>query len=149
MTSLGDTRFADRYVRGVVAAPSGGTCQTCQMNPKFTHSVNEHHLALALVDPLLDYVKTDAFSDGDRPLTYAVALERFDVDTSVRRLGRVLDGVERILAARRRMGRGVEHEPRGRQGGGPRLREAAHARAGMTRAAQHGAAELPLHVSRS
>lgn len=70
------------------------------MNPKFTHSVNEHQLSLGLVDPLLDYVKTDAFSHGDRPLTYAAAKERFNVDTSVRRLGRVLDRVERILATR-------------------------------------------------
>lgn len=84
----------------MVVAASGGTCQICDMNPKFTHSVNEHGLSLALVAPLLEYVKTDAFSRGDRPLTYAAALERFHVDTSVRRLGRVLDGVERILAAR-------------------------------------------------
>lgn len=70
------------------------------MNPKFTHSKNEPPLSLGLVDPLLDYVKTDAFSHGDRPLTYAAAKERFNVDTSVRRLGRVLDGVERILATR-------------------------------------------------
>lgn len=68
------------------------------MNPKFTHSVNEHELAERLVRPLLDYVKIDAFSDGDRPLTYAGAIARFDVDTSVRRFGRVLDAVERILA---------------------------------------------------
>jgi hypothetical protein len=70
------------------------------MNPKFTHSVNEHELALQLIDPLLEYVKTDAFSRGDRPLTHAAALDRFNVQTTVRRLGRVLDGVERILIAR-------------------------------------------------
>jgi hypothetical protein len=70
------------------------------MNPKFTHSVNEHDCALLLIDPLLEYVKTDAFSRGDRPLTHAAAIARFDVDTTVRRLGRVLDGVERILATR-------------------------------------------------
>ena len=70
------------------------------MNPKFTHSVKEHERALLLIDPLLEYVKTDAFSRGDRPLTQAAAIARFDVDTTVRRLGRVLDSVERILAAR-------------------------------------------------
>ena len=70
------------------------------MSSRFTHSVREHDLALMLVDPLLEYVKTDAFSRGDRPLTYAGALARFDVDTTVRRLGRVLDGVERILVTR-------------------------------------------------
>jgi hypothetical protein len=84
----------------MVVAESGGTCQVCTMNPKFTHSVKEHERALLLVDPLLEYVKTDAFSRGDRPLTYAAAISRFDVDTTVRRLGRVLDGVERILATR-------------------------------------------------
>ncbi|MDO8309004.1 MAG: hypothetical protein Q7V58_11680 [Actinomycetota bacterium] len=84
----------------MVVAESGGTCQICDMNPKFTHSVNEHELSMQLVDPLLDYVKTDAFSHGDRPLTYAGARDRFKVSTSVRRLGRVLDGVERILATR-------------------------------------------------
>lgn len=84
----------------MAVAVSGGTCQVCTMNPKFTHSANEHELALLLVDPLLEYVKTDAFSRGDRPLTYAAAISRFDVDTTVRRIGRVLDGVERILATR-------------------------------------------------
>ncbi len=68
------------------------------MNPKFTHSVNEHALAEHLVAPLLAYVKVDAFSEGDRPLTYRQAIDRFDVGTSVRRLGRVLDAAERILA---------------------------------------------------
>ena len=29
------------------------------MNPKFTHSVNDHELALALMGPFLDYVKTE------------------------------------------------------------------------------------------
>lgn len=88
------------YVRDMAEVASGGTCQICVMNPKFTHSVNEHALSLALIDPLLEYVKTDAFSRGDRPLTYAAVRERFDVDTTVRRIGRVLDGVERILLTR-------------------------------------------------
>jgi len=69
------------------------------MNPKFTHSVNEHGLALELLNPFLEYVKTDAFSNGDRPMTYAQVIQRFDVPTSVRRLGRVLDAMERILAS--------------------------------------------------
>ncbi len=64
------------------------------MNPKFTHSVNEHALAEHLVAPLLAYVKVDAFSEGDRPLTYRQAIDRFDVGTSVRRLGRVLDAAD-------------------------------------------------------
>ena len=63
----------------MVVPTSGATCQVCDMNPKFTHSENEHQLSLGLVDPLLDYVKTDASSHGDRPLTYAAAKERFNV----------------------------------------------------------------------
>ncbi len=76
---------------------SGGTCGICDMNPKFTHTVNEHEVAERWMAPLLEYVKTDAFSRGDRPLTYAAAIPRFGLDTSVRRVGRVLDAVERIL----------------------------------------------------
>ena len=74
-----DTGALRRYVREMVVPASGGTCQVCDMNPKFTHSENEHQLSLGLVDPLLDYVKTDAFSHGDRPLTCAAAKERFNV----------------------------------------------------------------------
>jgi hypothetical protein len=57
---------------------------------------------MQLVAPLLEYVKMDASSHGDRTLTDAEARDRFTVNTSVRRLtlGRVLDGVERILATR-------------------------------------------------
>lgn len=84
----------------MAVSPPVGTCQICVMNPKLTHTVNEHELALELIDPLLLYIKTDAFSRGDRPLTYAAALERFGVDAPVRRMGRVLDGVERILVTR-------------------------------------------------
>ena len=107
-----DTSVVRRYVRETVPPAKVVTCQGCDMNPKFTHSVNEHQLSRGIVEPLLDHVKTDAFAHGDRPITYAAAKERFNVDTSVRRLGRVLDGVERILATRvwkagGRLGRGV------------------------------------------
>ncbi|MDO9486230.1 MAG: hypothetical protein Q7K25_09255 [Actinomycetota bacterium] len=78
---------------------TGGTCQICTMNPKLTHTANEHELALQLKGPFLDYVKTDAFSGGDRPMTYAQVIKRFEIDTTVRRLGRVLDGMEQILAS--------------------------------------------------
>ena len=70
------------------------------MNPKYSHSVDEHRMAETWIDPLLSHVKTDAFSRGDRPVTYQGAIARFDLDTSVRRVGRVLDAVELILVSR-------------------------------------------------
>jgi hypothetical protein len=74
-----------------------GTCTTCQMNPKYTHSVREHEVAASWVAPLLAYVKTDAFIRSDSPLTYAAAKNRFQLDANVRRVGRVLYAVEQIL----------------------------------------------------
>jgi len=76
---------------------SGGTCQICSVEGKYTHSVREHQVASQLVDPFLDFVKTDAFSNGDRRMSYAEAIARFNVDTSPRRMGRVLDAMSRIL----------------------------------------------------
>lgn len=70
------------------------------MDPKYTHSVNEHRLAEGLVEPLLAFVKDDAFTNSDTTLTYAQAIARFSVGTSNRRMGRVIDAVSRILQAR-------------------------------------------------
>ena len=51
------------------------------MNPKYTHSAREHLTADAWVDPLLNYIKSDAFTDEDRPLTYQGAIDRFSLPT--------------------------------------------------------------------
>ena len=42
-------------------------------------------------------MKTDAFTSRDSPLTYAKAIQRFQLDSTVRRVGRILDAVEHIL----------------------------------------------------
>ncbi|MFA7324298.1 MAG: hypothetical protein WC005_08065 [Candidatus Nanopelagicales bacterium] len=81
------------------SSPQAGKCQICVMNPKLTHSANEHQLAEDLVGPFLEHVKTDAFTGGDRPMTYAQVISRFDVDTPVHRTARILDGMEQILGA--------------------------------------------------
>jgi hypothetical protein len=76
------------------------TCTVCSMHAKYTHSAREHRVAQDWIDALLQYVKTDAFVRSDSTMTYAGAIERFDLDVTVRRAGRVLDAVERILVAR-------------------------------------------------
>ncbi|MDQ5973774.1 MAG: hypothetical protein QG661_983 [Actinomycetota bacterium] len=90
-------RWRGVYRQGVNPPLLDGTCTVCTMNPKHLHSASEHALALQLQGPLLEYVKTDAFSRGDRPLTYAATITRFDLNTSQRRVGRVLDALECIL----------------------------------------------------
>ena len=52
-----DTGALRRYVRETVPPAKVVTCQGCDMNPKFTHSVNEHQLSRGIVDPLLDNVR--------------------------------------------------------------------------------------------
>lgn len=51
------------------------------MNPKYTHSAREHRTANGWVEPLVAYIKSDAFTDEDRPLTYQGAIDRFDLRT--------------------------------------------------------------------
>ena len=85
------------YIQWMTPPTDIRTCQICAMNPKFTHSATEHQLAEELVGPFLEYVKTDAFSGGDRPMTYAQVIKRFDIDAPVRRTARILDGMEHIL----------------------------------------------------
>lgn len=84
-------------------SPDGGPsgpCTECDMNPKYPHSAREHRTANGWVEPLVAYIKSDAFTDEDRPLTYQGAIDRFDLRTTARRMGRVLDAVELILKSR-------------------------------------------------
>lgn len=65
-------------------------------------------MAEAWLPALYDYIKQDAFSDQDRPISYKDAKEEFGLGENVRRVGRVLDAVELILS-----GRGLPAEARG------------------------------------
>ena len=69
------------------------------MNPKFTHTEKEHGVAIAWREPLLTHIKTDAFTRGDSKITYAAAIDRFHLDSTVRRVGRVLSAMEFMLVA--------------------------------------------------
>lgn len=80
--------------------PTSSTCTTCASNPKYTHTVREHDVAELWIPALYDYIKQDAFSDVDRPISYKDAVTKFDLDVHVRRVGRVLDAVEMILSHR-------------------------------------------------
>lgn len=71
----------------------------CDMDPRYPHSVAEHEMAEELMGPLVQYVRDDAFLRRDSPLTYRDVVMRFQLSTTVRRVGRVLDAVERILVA--------------------------------------------------
>jgi hypothetical protein len=82
------------------ATATSAMCTECAVQTQFTHSVREHELAEAWVDPLVGWVKDDAFVRADSPMTYAEAMARFRLDTTTRRVGRMLDGVEQILRAR-------------------------------------------------
>lgn len=79
---------------------SPNTCRACPSHEKYTHSLREHEVAALWLPDFLAYIKQDAFDDGDRPLTYKDAIEKFSLDVSVRRAGRVLDAVEWLLRAR-------------------------------------------------
>lgn len=74
-----------------------GVCPLCTMNPKLTHTAAEHQVAVELQPKFMAHIKTDAFSGGDRPMTYAQAIKRFELATSARRFGRVMDVVEQRL----------------------------------------------------
>lgn len=69
------------------------------MHPKLTHTSAEHAVAVTTQPQLMAHIKTDAFSGGDRPMTYAQAIKRFDMDTSSRRFGRILDIIDQRLVA--------------------------------------------------
>ena len=81
-------------------APVSVTCTRCPTHEKYTHTAREHEIANAWIPSFVDYIKTDAFADSDSPISYKDALERFSLDVSVRRVGRVLDSVEWILRSR-------------------------------------------------
>lgn len=73
----------------------GSTCQVCTMTPGWEHTVIQHEMAESLKGPLLDYIRDDAFtSDRERVLTYTGVVNRFNVPTTARKIGRVL-GVAR------------------------------------------------------
>lgn len=67
------------------------------MRERFTHTAREHELAQDWVAPMVQHVKTDAFTSRDTPLTYAKAIQRFGFESTTRRVGRVMDAVEHIL----------------------------------------------------
>jgi hypothetical protein len=73
------------------------TCRICASHAKYSHTEREHEVAEAWIPDFLSYIKTDAFSGTDRPLTFTSAAEKFSLGTSVRRTGGVLDAVEWIL----------------------------------------------------
>lgn len=82
-----------------MSKPQPTTCGTCEMDPRFTHTTREHEVAQEWIPGLLAYIKTDAFTAGDRTLSYGEAIDYFHLDCQVRRAGRVLDAAERILLA--------------------------------------------------
>jgi len=57
-------------------------------------------MAETLREPLLEHVRTDAFSyERERVLTYQGAVDKFRIATTARKVGRVLDAVECMLVA--------------------------------------------------
>jgi hypothetical protein len=62
--------------------------------------VREHEIAREWIPAFLEFIKTDAFAYTDKPISYKDAIDRFGLDVSVRRAGRVLDAVEWILRGR-------------------------------------------------
>jgi hypothetical protein len=82
------------------APPTNGPCTECAEPETLTHSTREHEVAAAWLDPLLQWVSDDTFVRTDSPMSYSEARTRFRLDTTDRRLGRVLDGVEQILRER-------------------------------------------------
>lgn len=58
-------------------------------------------MAADWVDPLLEHVRTDAFSRGNRPLTYQEAVSRFGLDTTTGRAGRLVFAIAHILVDER------------------------------------------------
>jgi hypothetical protein len=79
--------------------PATGTCTECPSDPRFTHSLNEHRIAVEWLPQLMVHIKTDAFAGDDRALSYQAAIDKFGLATTSRRLGRVLDAVEHLLRA--------------------------------------------------
>src|SRR6185312_6502992 len=82
------------------ATATSAMCTECAVQTQFTHSVREHERAQEWVDPLVAWVKDDAFVRADSPMTCSEAMARFGFDTTARQVGRMLDGVEQILRAR-------------------------------------------------
>ncbi len=74
-------------------------CQICDMDPRYRHTVREHEMAEALRDRLVQYVRDDAFLGKDSRLTYSDVVAKFNVPTTARKVGRVLDAVECMLVA--------------------------------------------------
>jgi hypothetical protein len=98
MIRLKGTTIPTPTKSAAVKAPTkSGTCPECDVRVHFTHSIREHELAQDWVAPLIQHVKTDAVTNRDSPLTSAKALQRFQLDSPVRRVGRILDAVEHIL----------------------------------------------------